>query len=172
MVAMGGYLLLRTEPLLASTGWAAPAALRTGQFLGNFIIGLIILMVAVYFFLVQIIGGGRQGMQFFAQLCAGLFTFYFVSGSILTGTNSVVGGGIKNPEDARTINRRARRTRCTLSASWGKSEKAITPSDTTGQGPATPSVHGWQQWPERYRDPDSAAVAEFAAANAERVYRC
>lgn len=30
MVAMGGYLLLRTEPLLASTGWAAPAAAWTG----------------------------------------------------------------------------------------------------------------------------------------------
>lgn len=30
MVAMGGYLLLRTEPLLASTGWAAPAAAWAG----------------------------------------------------------------------------------------------------------------------------------------------
>ena len=30
MVAMGGYLLLRTEPLLAATGWAAPAAAWTG----------------------------------------------------------------------------------------------------------------------------------------------
>ena len=30
MVAMGGYLLLRTEPLLASTGWAAPAAAWVG----------------------------------------------------------------------------------------------------------------------------------------------
>lgn len=30
MVAMGGYLLLRTEPLLASTGWAAPAAAWIG----------------------------------------------------------------------------------------------------------------------------------------------
>jgi predicted PurR-regulated permease PerM len=33
--------------------WAAPAALRTGQFLGNFIIGLIVMLVAVYFFLVD-----------------------------------------------------------------------------------------------------------------------
>lgn len=30
MVAMGGYLLLRTEPLLASTGWAAPTAAWVG----------------------------------------------------------------------------------------------------------------------------------------------
>ena len=30
MVAMGGYLLLRTQPLLASTGWAAPAAAWAG----------------------------------------------------------------------------------------------------------------------------------------------
>jgi NADH-quinone oxidoreductase subunit L len=30
MVAMGGYLLLRTEPLLASTSWAAPAAAWVG----------------------------------------------------------------------------------------------------------------------------------------------
>jgi NADH-quinone oxidoreductase subunit L len=30
MVAMGGYLLLRTEPLLASTGWAAPTAAWIG----------------------------------------------------------------------------------------------------------------------------------------------
>jgi NADH-quinone oxidoreductase subunit L len=30
MVAMGGYLLLRTAPLLAATGWAAPAAAWAG----------------------------------------------------------------------------------------------------------------------------------------------
>jgi NADH:ubiquinone oxidoreductase subunit 5 (subunit L)/multisubunit Na+/H+ antiporter MnhA subunit len=30
MVAMGGYLLLRTEPLLSSTGWAAPVAAWAG----------------------------------------------------------------------------------------------------------------------------------------------
>ena len=30
MVAMGGYLLLRAEPLLAATGWAAPAAAWAG----------------------------------------------------------------------------------------------------------------------------------------------
>ncbi|MCE0487735.1 proton-conducting transporter transmembrane domain-containing protein [Ornithinimicrobium sediminis] len=30
MVAMGGYLLLRAEPLLASTGWAAPATAWVG----------------------------------------------------------------------------------------------------------------------------------------------
>lgn len=30
MVAMGGYLLLRTQPLLAATGWAGPAAMWVG----------------------------------------------------------------------------------------------------------------------------------------------
>lgn len=30
MVAMGGYLLLRVQPLLAATGWAAPAAMWVG----------------------------------------------------------------------------------------------------------------------------------------------
>jgi len=34
---------------------------------------------------------------------------------------------------------------------------------------ADPSAHGWQQWPEPYRDPASDAVTEFAAQNAERI---
>jgi (1->4)-alpha-D-glucan 1-alpha-D-glucosylmutase len=32
-----------------------------------------------------------------------------------------------------------------------------------------PSVWGWPAWPDAFRDPQSAAVAEFAAAHAERV---
>lgn len=52
-----------------------------------------LLLAAVYFLLVQVIGGGKQGLGFFAQLCAGLFTFYFVAGSMSTGAASVVGGG-------------------------------------------------------------------------------
>lgn len=52
-----------------------------------------LLLAGVYYLLVQILAGGSKGMDFFAQLCAGLFTFYFVAGSMSTGAASVVGGG-------------------------------------------------------------------------------
>lgn len=52
-----------------------------------------LLLAAVYFLLVQVLAGGDKGMAFFAQLCAGLFTFYFVSGCMTSGAASVVGGG-------------------------------------------------------------------------------
>lgn len=52
-----------------------------------------LLLAGIYFFLVQVIAQGSRGMDFFAQLCAGLFTFYFIAGSMSTGAASVVGGG-------------------------------------------------------------------------------
>ena len=52
-----------------------------------------LLLAAVYFLLVQVISGGKHGWDFFAQLTAGLFTFYFVAASMQTGAASVVGGG-------------------------------------------------------------------------------
>jgi teichoic acid transport system permease protein len=52
-----------------------------------------LLLAAVYFFLVQVLSGGHHGMDYFARLTAGLFSFYFVSGSMATGAGSVVGGG-------------------------------------------------------------------------------
>lgn len=52
-----------------------------------------LLLAGVYFLLVQILSGGRHGWEFFAQLTGGLFTFYFVAGSMQTGAASVVGGG-------------------------------------------------------------------------------
>ncbi|WP_148232508.1 ABC transporter permease [Janibacter sp. HTCC2649] len=53
-----------------------------------------LLLAAVYFLLVQVLSGGaRGGMEYFAQLCGGLFTFYFIAGSMSTGAASVVGGG-------------------------------------------------------------------------------
>jgi len=53
-----------------------------------------LLLAGVYFLLVQVLSGGnRGGMDYFAQLCGGLFTFYFVAGSMSTGAASVVGGG-------------------------------------------------------------------------------
>ena len=52
-----------------------------------------LLLAGVYFILVQVLSGGNRGLDFFAKLTAGLFTFYFVAGSMSTGAASVVGGG-------------------------------------------------------------------------------
>lgn len=53
-----------------------------------------LLLASVYYLLVQILrGGGAGGLEYFAHLTAGLFTFYFVSGCMSTGAASVVGGG-------------------------------------------------------------------------------
>lgn len=52
-----------------------------------------LLLAGVYFLLVQVLSGGVHGWEYFAQLTAGLFTFYFISGSMGTGASSVVGGG-------------------------------------------------------------------------------
>jgi len=53
-----------------------------------------LLLAAVYFLLVNVVAGGRaRGMDYFAHLTAGLFTFYLVSGSMQTGASSVVAGG-------------------------------------------------------------------------------
>lgn len=53
-----------------------------------------LLLASVYFLLVNVIAGGKaRGMDYFAHLTAGLFTFYLVSGSMATGASSVVSGG-------------------------------------------------------------------------------
>lgn len=52
-----------------------------------------LLLGAVYYVLVVIISGQTKGAEFFAHLLAGLFAFYFISGSMTTGSKSVVGGG-------------------------------------------------------------------------------
>jgi teichoic acid transport system permease protein len=52
-----------------------------------------LLLAGVYFILVQVLSGGNRGLDFFAKLTAGLFTFYFVAGSMSTGAASVVSGG-------------------------------------------------------------------------------
>jgi teichoic acid transport system permease protein len=52
-----------------------------------------LLLASVYFLLVNVISGKTRGMEYFAHLTAGLFTFYLVSGSMATGAASVVGGG-------------------------------------------------------------------------------
>jgi teichoic acid transport system permease protein len=52
-----------------------------------------ILLATVYFILVDILRGGKQGEDFFAHLMAGLFAFYFVQQSMQQGVRSVVSGG-------------------------------------------------------------------------------
>ncbi|MDN5789424.1 MAG: ABC transporter permease [Micrococcales bacterium] len=52
-----------------------------------------LMLAGVYFLLVQVLSGGHHGWGFFAQLTAGLFTFYFIMGSMMGGASSVVGGG-------------------------------------------------------------------------------
>lgn len=52
-----------------------------------------LLLAAVYFFLVQVLSGANRDMFFFSHLTAGLFTFYFVSGSISSGAAAIVSGG-------------------------------------------------------------------------------
>lgn len=53
-----------------------------------------LLLACVYFVLVTILrGGGEDPSQRFVNLCAGLFAFYFFSGSVTNGASSVVSGG-------------------------------------------------------------------------------
>jgi teichoic acid transport system permease protein len=52
-----------------------------------------LLLAAVYFVLVDILRAGGRDEDFFAHLMAGIFAYYFVSGSVRNGTKSVVGGG-------------------------------------------------------------------------------
>lgn len=51
-----------------------------------------LLLAAVYYFVVAVIGG-RTGFEFFAHICGGIFVFSFVSAAISSGAGSVTGGG-------------------------------------------------------------------------------
>lgn len=51
------------------------------------------LNAAVYYLLVVIIAGGKQGPDYFVHLLAGLFAFNLVSQAMSSGAGSVVGGG-------------------------------------------------------------------------------
>ncbi len=64
-----------------------------------------LLLAFIYFVLVEIVGRGPRGSEFLAHLMAGLFAFYFVSGSVTQGARSVVGGGrlILNTAFPRTL---------------------------------------------------------------------
>jgi teichoic acid transport system permease protein len=52
-----------------------------------------LLLAGVYFVLVDILRSGQRDEGFFAHLMAGIFAYYFVSGSVRNGTKSVVSGG-------------------------------------------------------------------------------
>jgi teichoic acid transport system permease protein len=52
-----------------------------------------LLLAGVYFILVDILRAGGRDKDFFAHLMAGIFAYYFVSGSVRNGIKSVVGGG-------------------------------------------------------------------------------
>jgi len=52
-----------------------------------------LLLALVYYFLVAVLRGSSGGMEFLAHLTGGLFLFYFVTGSVMSGASSVTGGG-------------------------------------------------------------------------------
>jgi ABC-type polysaccharide/polyol phosphate export permease len=52
-----------------------------------------LMLSLVYFVLVDILRHGRKQPDFFAHLVAGIFAYYFISGSLRDGVRSVVGGG-------------------------------------------------------------------------------
>lgn len=51
-----------------------------------------LLLALVYFILVDLLSSGHQDAKYFAHLLAGLFVFYFISGAMLSGAQSVVAG--------------------------------------------------------------------------------
>jgi teichoic acid transport system permease protein len=52
-----------------------------------------LLLAGVYFLLVDILRKHTRGTAFLAHLVAGIFAYYFVSGSVREGAKSVIGGG-------------------------------------------------------------------------------
>jgi teichoic acid transport system permease protein len=52
-----------------------------------------LLLTGVYFVLVDILRGGQREQGFFANLMAGIFAYYFVSGAVRNGTKVVVSSG-------------------------------------------------------------------------------
>lgn len=53
-----------------------------------------LLLAGIYYTLVVIISGGsKKGPDFIAHLLAGIFVYYFISGSMISGSQSVVGLG-------------------------------------------------------------------------------
>lgn len=86
--------LWRRREFAAELSRAEMRSANTRTFFGQVWLVLNPLLLAmVYFVLVFILAGGSKGPAFFASLTAGLFAFYFISGSISAGAKSVVGSG-------------------------------------------------------------------------------
>ena len=69
-------------------------AANSGTFFGQVWLVLNpLLLASVYFVLVNVLSSKPKGMQYFSHLTGGLFVFYFVSTSLLTGAASVTGAG-------------------------------------------------------------------------------
>lgn len=52
-----------------------------------------LLLAAVYYLLVDIIGGGKHAHNFFAVLTSGLFLYFYITGAMSAGTTSITMGG-------------------------------------------------------------------------------
>ncbi|KRE63107.1 ABC transporter permease [Nostocoides sp. Soil756] len=86
--------LWRRREFAAELSRAEMRSANTRTFFGQVWLVLNPLLLAfVYFILLFILSRRADGAAFFAHLTAGIFSYYFISGSISTGARSVVGGG-------------------------------------------------------------------------------
>lgn len=88
--------LLKRRHFAAELSRSGMRAAHTTTFFGQMWLVLNpLLLAAVYYVLVDVISahGKARGADYFAHLCAGLFAFYFVAGSMTAGGQSVIGGG-------------------------------------------------------------------------------
>ena len=87
--------LIRRRHFAAELSRSGMRAAHTTTFFGQIWLVLNPLLLAlVYYVLVDVLSSDSgRGADYFAHLCAGLFAFYFVAGSMTTGGQSVIGGG-------------------------------------------------------------------------------
>jgi teichoic acid transport system permease protein len=87
--------LLRRRQFAVELSRASLKAAHSDTFFGRIWLVLNpLLLASVYYVLVDVLAGGHgQGGKYFAHLCAGLFAFYFVSGAMTAGGQSVITGG-------------------------------------------------------------------------------
>jgi teichoic acid transport system permease protein len=86
--------LLRRREFAAELSRSGMRAASTRTFFGQ--IWLVInplLLAGVYYVFVNILSKRADGAAFWAHLVAGIFAFYYVSGCITSGAQSVTGGG-------------------------------------------------------------------------------
>lgn len=91
--------LLKRRHFAAELSRSGMRAAHTDTFFGQIWLVLNPLLLAlVYYLLVDVLTasskhGGARGSGYFAHLCAGLFAFYYVSGCMTSGGQSVIAGG-------------------------------------------------------------------------------